>query len=144
MRGVASTLLARSRCVLTRAVRLFIATAAAGAVIAAPAVAQAKTATVYTGPPPNIGKLVPASAGLSKSFQAKYNPDVNAFFPQKVRIHVGDTVSFIRGMMPHTIDIPPVGGSDLPFFVTGSPVEGVNDYACLIHPFMRGTIIVTK
>ncbi|MBV8218951.1 MAG: hypothetical protein JO325_10845, partial [Solirubrobacterales bacterium] len=107
--------------------RLLLALTAVSAVIAAPAVAEAKTVAVYTGPPPNIGKLVPAAAGLSKSFTAKYNPDVNAFFPQRVTIHVGDTVSFIRGMMPHTIDIPPVGGSDLPFFVTGAPVTGVND-----------------
>ncbi|HEX7139871.1 MAG TPA: hypothetical protein VF219_18610 [Vicinamibacterales bacterium] len=109
--------------------RLFLATVAVGAVVAAPAAAQAKTVTVYTGPPPNIDNLVPASAGLSKSFQAKYNPDVNAFFPEKVTIHVGDTVRFIRGMMPHTVDIPPVGGSDLPLLVGGQPVTGVNDSA---------------
>ena len=101
--------------------RLFLAAATVGAVVAAPAVAQAKTVTVYTGPPPK------ALAGLSKSFAAKYNPDVNAFFPQKVTIHVGDTVSFIRGMMPHTVDIPPVGGSDLPLLVTGALAAGVKD-----------------
>jgi plastocyanin len=112
-----------------RVVRLLLALSAVSAVVAVPAVAQAKTVTVYTGPPPNIDKLVPASADMSKIFKAKYNPDVNAFFPQKVTIHVGDTVSFIRGMMPHTIDIPPVGGSDLPFFVTGKTVAGVNDAA---------------
>ena len=103
--------------------RLFLAAATVGAVVAAPAVAQAKTVTVYTGPPPK------ALAGLSKSFAAKYNPDVNAFFPQKVTIHVGDTVSFIRGMMPHTVDIPPVGGSDLPLLVTGALAAGVKDAA---------------
>jgi len=112
-----------------RAVRLLLALSAASVVIAAPAVAQAKTVTVYTGPPPNAQKLVPPSARLSASFKAKYNPDVNAFFPQKVTIHVGDTVSFIRGMMPHTIDIPPVGGQDLPFLVAGAPASGVNDAA---------------
>jgi plastocyanin len=110
-----------------RALRLLLALSAVTAVAAAPAAAQAKTVTVYTGPPPNIDKLVPASAGLSKSFKAKYNPDVNAFFPDKVTIHVGDTVSFIRGMMPHTIDIPAAGGSDLSFFVPGKPVAGVDD-----------------
>jgi plastocyanin len=97
--------------------------------MAAPAIAQAKTVTVYTGPPPTASKLVPASDRLSASFNAKYNPDVNAFFPQKVTIHVGDTVSFIRGMMPHTIDIPPVGGQDLPLLVPGAPVAGVKDAA---------------
>jgi plastocyanin len=110
-----------------RAVRLLLALSAVSAVIAAPAVAQAKTVTVYTGPPPNAGKLVPASARLSASFKAKYNPDVNAFFPQKVTIHVGDTVSFIRGMMVHTIDIPPVGGQDLPLLQPGAQVAGVKD-----------------
>jgi plastocyanin len=106
-----------------------LALGAAGAAVAAPAVAQAKTVTVYTGPPPNIDKLVPASEGLSKGFNAKYNPDVNAFFPQKVTIHVGDTVSFIRGMMFHTVDIPPAGGSDLPLLVPGATVGGVSDAA---------------
>jgi plastocyanin len=111
----------------TRAVRLLLAVTALSAVIAAPAVASAKTVTVYTGPSPTFDKLA-ASAGLTKSFKAKYNPDVNAFFPQKVTIHVGDTVSFIRGMMPHTVDIPPVGGSDLPLVVGGKQlVTGVND-----------------
>ena len=113
----------------TRAVRVLLALGTVSAVIAAPAVAQAKAVTVYTGPPPNVDKLVPASARMSASFKAKYNPDVNAFFPGKVTIHVGDTVSFIRGMMPHTIDIPPVGGSDLPLLVPGAPVTGVNDAA---------------
>lgn len=103
--------------------RLLLASVSAGAVVAAPAVAQAKSVTVYTGPPPK------ALAGLSKSFKAKYNPDVNAFFPQKVTIHVGDTVRFIRGMMPHTIDIPPVGGKDLPLLVPGAVASGVKDAA---------------
>jgi plastocyanin len=108
---------------------LLLALSAVSAVVAAPAVAQAKTVTVYTGPPPNADKLVPASARMSASFKAKYNPDVNAFFPQKVTIHVGDTVSFLRGMMPHTIDIPTVGGKDLPLLVPGAPVAGVKDAA---------------
>ena len=98
--------------------RLLLAIATVGAVVATPALAQAKTVTVYTGPPPNINKLVPG--GLPASLK-KYNPDVNAFFPQKVTIHVGDTVSFIRGMMPHTVDIPPVGGQDLPLIAPGAP-----------------------
>jgi len=55
------------------------------------------------------------------------NPDVNAFFPQTVTIHVGDTVNFIRGMMPHTIDLPGPSGQDLPFLVTGGPISGVKD-----------------
>ena len=109
--------------------RLLLALTAVSAVIAAPAAAQAKTVTVYTGPPPNVNRLVPASDRLSANFQAKYNPDVNAFFPQKVTIHVGDTVSFIRGMMPHTIDIPPVGGGDLPLLQPGALAAGVKDAA---------------
>jgi plastocyanin len=110
-----------------RVLKPLLAVSALTVAIAAPAAAQAKTVTVYTGPPPNFGKLA-ASAGFSPSFQKKYNPDVNAYFPQKVTIHVGDTVSFIRGMMPHTIDIPPVGGQDLPLIVTGAPAA-VNDAA---------------
>jgi plastocyanin len=132
--GVAGSGPARSGRVLgvfgrARAVRPVLALAAVSAVIAAPAAAQARTVTVYTGPPPNADKLVPASARLSASFKAKYNPNVNAFFPQKVTIHVGDTVSFIRGMMPHTVDIPPVGGQDLPLLVPGGLTSGVKDAA---------------
>jgi plastocyanin len=129
--GSGSTLFRRALGVLkgARAVRLFVALGAVGAVVAAPAVAQARTVTVYTGPPPNVNQLVPASARMSASFKAKYNPDVNAYFPQKVTIHVGDTVSFLRGMMPHTIDIPPVGGQDLPLILPGAPVTGVKDAA---------------
>lgn len=111
-----------------RVLKPLLALGALTVAIAAPAAAQAKTVKVYTGPPPNIGSLAPASARLSPSFKAKYNPDVNAYFPQKVTIHVGDTVSFIRGMMPHTIDIPAVGGQDLPLIVTGAPAA-VNDAA---------------
>jgi plastocyanin len=113
----------------SRATRTLLAVGVVGGVIAAPAAAQAHTTTVYTGPPPNAAKLLPASARFSASFKAKYNPDVNAFFPQKVTIHVGDTVSFVRGMMVHTIDIPPVGGQDLPLLTTGATVTGVNDAA---------------
>jgi plastocyanin len=112
-----------------RVVRPLLAVAAVSAIFAVPAVAQAKTVTVYTGPPPNADKIVPASARLSASFDKKYNPDVNAFFPQKVTIHVGDTISFLRGMMPHTIDIPPVGGQDLPLLIPGATAAGVNDAA---------------
>ena len=112
-----------------RAGRTLLALGIVGAAIAAPAAAQAKKVTVYTGPPPNASKLLPKSAQLPASFQAKYNPDVNAYFPQRVTIHVGDTVSFLRGMMAHTIDIPPVGGQDLPLLLPGSMVAGVNDAA---------------
>jgi plastocyanin len=105
-----------------RVLKLLLALSALSVAVAAPAAAQAKTVTVYTGPTPT------ALASLSPGFKAKYNPDVNAYFPQKVTIHVGDTVSFIRGMMPHTIDIPPVGGKDLPLIVPGAPAV-INDAA---------------
>jgi len=85
-------------------------------------VASAATVNVYAGPPGNgmAKKLLP------KSILA-VNPDVNAFFPSTVTIHVGDTVNFIRGMMPHTIDLPGPSGEDLPFLVTGGPISGVKD-----------------
>jgi plastocyanin len=124
----------KSLAVIPVAVAALLVPSAAGiasaATQSAPAAAvSAKTVTVYTGPPPNAAKLVPAWAQLSGNFKAKYNPDVNAFFPQKVTINVGDTVSFIRGTMVHTIDIPPGGGQDLPFLQPGSPVAGVKDAA---------------
>ena len=47
-----------------------------------PAAAEAKTKTVYMGPPPKSAK------------QLRKGVDVNAFFPSTITVHVGDSVAF--------------------------------------------------
>ena len=85
-----------------------------------PSAALAGT-TVYAGPPP-------ATAGLSKQFMNKYNPDVNAYFSQRVTINAGSKVTFrVSGF--HTVDLPGRTGQDLPLLLAGAPVTGVNDAA---------------
>ncbi|HEY5430508.1 MAG TPA: hypothetical protein VIK04_15435 [Solirubrobacteraceae bacterium] len=84
-----------------------------------PSAALAGT-TVYAGPP-RVG-------GLTKQFKQRYNPDVNAFFSQRVTINAGDKVTFkLNGF--HTVDLPGTTGQDLPLLVPGATVTGVNDAA---------------
>jgi plastocyanin len=111
-----------------RATRVTLATVVVAATIlmGLPAVAAARTKTVYAGPPPSAraiaGKLV------SKSFGIKYSPDVNAFFLHTITINQGDTVAFrIEGF--HNIDLPGKSGKDLPVFVPGAIATGLNDAA---------------
>src|SRR5436305_7467075 len=84
------------------------------AALAAPAAAAATTKTVYAGPPQSSVKAIARSLGLTKSFENRYNPEVNAFFTTRVTINASDTVSFVNTGF-HTIDIPAKGGGDLPF-----------------------------
>ncbi len=106
---------------MKRRIGLTTAACAVGA-LALPISAAAQTKTVTAGPPAYVQKLVP------KAFGKKYQPDVNAFFQTRVTIHAGDSVQWINNGF-HTIDIPKAGGEDLPLFVAGAPVSGVNDAA---------------
>jgi plastocyanin len=91
-----------------------------------PAVAAARTKTVYAGPPPSARAI--ARTLVSKSFATKYSPDVNDFFLHRVTINQGDTVAFrINGF--HTVDLPGKSGRDLPLIVPGPIATGVNDAA---------------
>jgi plastocyanin len=89
----------------------------AAATIGLPAAATARTKTVYADAPPSAQKTLMRYAGA-----------VNDFFLHTVTINRGDTVSFLNEGF-HTIDLPGRSGKDLPLFVQGSTVSGVNDAA---------------
>jgi len=99
-----------------------LATAAACAgLLGLTATAGAQTKVVYTGPPPGVGPI--AAKFLPRSFAATNNPNINAFFRQRVTINVGDTVSFqLHGL--HTVDLPGPSGSDLPLFAPQGLASG--------------------
>ena len=104
---------------------------------------NAKTVTVYAGPPGN---------GMAKKLLPKavlaVNPDVNAFFPQTVTIHVGDTVTWTNaGPSEHSATaydhsfntgLLKKGSSASHTFTQAGTVT----YFCSIHPFMHGTVVV--
>ena len=96
------------------------AVAAMLVVLAIPATAGAATKPVQLG--------LPASS--QKTFQNKYGSDVNAFFPAKTTIHVGDSVKFSTAGEFHTVDIPARGSSAAAFIVpSGQTAAGANDAA---------------
>ena len=83
-----------------------MAVVCAGALaLAAPVAAQARTKSVSMGPSPTA----------AKAFQ-KFGADVNDFFPDRVTIHVGDSVRFQPSGF-HTVNIPATRGAKgpLPF-----------------------------
>lgn len=92
--------------------------AAAGLGLVVPVAAQAATKSVDMGLPPKYGK----------PFQ-QFAADVNAFFPNGISIHVGDSVSF-NAVGFHTVELP-VRGRAPQLFVApaGGPIAGVNDAA---------------
>src|SRR3954453_19164683 len=95
--------------------------AAAGAalVVATPVAAQAATRTVDMG--------LPLKA--QKTFNQKYNSDVNNFFPDGVTIHAGDSVRFAPTGF-HTVDFPARGQNPLSFVgPTGQSVTAAKDAA---------------
>src|SRR5689334_8995690 len=100
-----------------------LAAATSAAVVAVvPATASALTKTVYAGPPQSARPI--AQHALGKKFLQKYSPEVNSFFNKRVTINKGDSVSFnVEGF--HIVDIPAVGGGDLPLILRGSTISGV-------------------
>ena len=100
--------------------------------LALPGAAHAKTRTVYTT--------------LPLASQKAFDPTgsfVNAYFPENISIHKGDTVSFVPTGL-HTIDMPASGGplplfsptgklaaftdaAGLPFWFNGQPELGFTD-----------------
>jgi plastocyanin len=101
---------------LTR--RIAVAAAAIAGVLAIPASAGAATKVVSMG-------LTPAA---QKTFQ-KYQADVNDFFPDGIKIHVGDSIKFVPNAF-HSVDLPPKGGKAVPIIVpTGQNISGENDAA---------------
>ena len=105
---------------------LFAAACVAASALALPAAAAARTKTVTAGPPAQVKPL--AVKLLGKSFFGAYNPDINAFFLQRVTINAGDTVKFVQNGF-HTIDLPGKSNEDLPLILPGSTVTGAIDAA---------------
>jgi plastocyanin len=94
------------------------AVGAAVLLLAAPGAAMAKTKLVYMGPPPK------QAGPLNQPTN-----DVNAFFPSKTTIHVGDKVKFAPVGF-HNVDLPKKGGSGAALIVpNGTTVTGANDAA---------------
>ncbi len=105
-----------------RRIGAIAAAGAAAVAVAAPSTAAAATKVVFAGGPPKY------QSGLIK----KYAAGVDNFLINRVTINAGDTVvwdgkSLAGGF--HTVDIPKLGGSDLPLFLPGKTVTGVNDFA---------------
>src|SRR4051794_2835456 len=94
-----------------------VAAASAAATLLVPAMAQAKTKEMYAGPP------LPTAKKLGEATTA------NAFFPSKLKVNVGDSVSFVPAGF-HTVDLPKKGAGAVPFLVgTGQKVAGAADAA---------------
>jgi plastocyanin len=93
------------------------AIASAAVVFLVPAAAQAKTKEMYVGPPAATAKKL-GEAGTA-----------NAFFPSKLTVNAGDSVSFVP-MGFHTINLPKKGDGPLSLIVpTGQKVAGSADAA---------------
>lgn len=88
---------------------------------ALPATASGRTHLVWAGGTPSF----------QKSLRARYHAEAHDFFPHQVTIHQGDTIEW-QGMSIgfHSVDIPPTGGTDLPFILpTGTTASGLTDFA---------------
>ena len=87
-------------------------------VLVLPAAAGAATKVVTMGPPSDHAEDL-----------QRYAADVNAFFPRKVTIRVGDTVQFVPHGF-HNADVPPRGQGGTPLLApTGEAVAGAVDAA---------------
>ncbi len=92
--------------------------ASAALALAASDGAQAATRQVDMGPPPPVQRAL-------QPFQA----DVNAFFPTRTTIRVGDSVRFVPYGF-HDVDLLPRGARGIPLLSpTGQPVSGATDAA---------------
>jgi len=101
----------------------------AAGVLAVPVAAQAATNNVSMGTPTSAQKTL---GGLAA--------DVNAFFPQTVSVHVGDTVRFTPNGF-HTVDLPAKGSSGaLPLLKFTK--AGTYRYYCDVHAGMKATVKV--
>jgi plastocyanin len=106
---------------------VFAAPVAAVIVLGLAGGASARTTRIVVAGPPSNAKQV-ASHYVSKTFAAKFSPDINAFFNRRTTIHVGDTVSFrLHGF--HTVDLPGASGKDLPFVTPVGPPSLQTDAA---------------
>ena len=98
------------------------ALAAVGAMALA-GTAQAATKSVYMGVPP----------ANQKAFQ-KLGADANAFFPNQITIHRGDTVDFVPVGF-HDVDLPAKGKAPLPLVAPAGTISGATDPAGVAYWF---------
>ena len=105
--------------------------------IALPSAASALTKTVYAGAPKaQTKKLVVSLLGNgATAFKKTYSPGFVAFSTQTVTINQGDAVKWV-GLATnfHTVDLPGKSGHDLPLFVAGKTVTGVNELVVVPSP----------
>jgi plastocyanin len=117
---------------MQRRARIAAIACLAVATLALPGAASALTKTVYAGPQKaQTQKLAAKLLGKgAKAFRNTYAPGFISFFTPTVTINQGDAVKWV-GMATnfHTVDLPGKSGHDLPPFVTGKTVTGVNDAA---------------
>lgn len=92
--------------------------AGAALMLTLPCSAQAATKTVSMGTP----------VASQKTFNGKYGADVNAFFPQTIAIHAGDSVKFVPSGF-HNVELPLKGSKAHALLKTYGPVSGVLDPA---------------
>ena len=88
-----------------------------------PVAAQAATQTVYMGAPGAIIKKLHPPKALNQI------ADVNAYFPNKITIHQGDSVQFVNQGF-HTVNFPAKGSPPADLIApTGNKISGANDAA---------------
>lgn len=80
--------------------------------------AQAATKPVYMGLP---------NKAAGDQFK-KLNGDANAFFPNDITVHVGDTVAFVPNGF-HNLDLPAKGGKPTALLTPGATISGAKDAA---------------
>jgi plastocyanin len=83
-----------------------------------PCAAQAATKTVDMGTP----------LSAQKQLNTKYGADINAFFPNGITIHAGDSVKFVPTGF-HNVDLPVKGKKAAGLLATQAPVGGSLDAA---------------
>jgi plastocyanin len=81
-----------------------------------PAAAQAATRSVTMGEP----------ASSVATFEQKYGGDANAFFPESLKVHVGDKVKFVPVGF-HTVNFPAKGSDPEALIAPNGTISGVND-----------------
>jgi len=115
---------------MQRRAGIFLVVAMVGMFAFASVASGATTKVVYAGTPPGVPALATKLLGKGVKALGKDNPGINAFVSQRVTINQGDSVKWV-GLSSnfHTVDLPVKGGQDLPLFVPGKPVSGVNDAA---------------
>jgi plastocyanin len=103
--------------------RIKAATAVAFAVLVVPAGASAATKTINMGTPASAGKDLGKIGAAGNVFS-----DANAFFPNGVTIHAGDSVKFAPTGF-HDVNFPKKGGKPTGLLAVAGTTAGVVDAA---------------